>query len=62
MIRKHWKVGAVVLGMAFSVWFLLDPDPLPMALYVFVAQPLFLAVLIGYILSIWKDLRRKKVL
>ena len=62
MIRKHWKIGAVAVALVFTVWFLLDPDPLPMALYVFVSQPLFLAVLIGHLLNVWRDLRRKEIL
>ena len=62
VLRKHWKTGAVTIGLVLAVVFLVNPDPIPMALYVFIAQPLFLVVLVGYIWSVLRDLKRKEVL
>jgi hypothetical protein len=62
LLRRNWKAVANVFALVFSIWFLLDPGPWPMAAFVFVAQPLFLAVLVGYLAGVWKDLRRQRVL
>jgi phosphatidylglycerophosphate synthase len=62
LVRKHWKSVAVTVGLILTVLFLLNPNPFLMALYVFVAQPIFLAVLVGYLWSVWRDLRRKEIL
>ena len=61
-LQDHWKPLGACVGMMLSAWFLLDPGPYPMALFAFVAQPIFFAVFIGYLVSIRRDLRRRKVL
>ncbi len=62
VLKDHWKPLGSCLAMLISAWFLLDPGPYPMALFTFIAQPLFLAVFVGYLVSIRRDLKRRKVL
>ena len=60
-MKRNWKIVANVIAMSISIWFILNPTPLAMASFVFIAQPLFLAVIFGYLLSVWRDLRRRQV-
>ncbi len=60
--KTQWKVLATCLALVLSMWFLLDPGPYPMALFTFVAQPLFAVAILAYLLDVWRDLRRRKVL
>jgi len=61
-LKGYWKGIANGIGLSLSVWFLLDPRPYPMALFVFLAHPLFCVVILAYLRSVWRDLRRKQVL
>lgn len=61
-MKRNWKIAANTVALAISAWFILSPTPYAMASFVFVAQPLFLAVIVAYIVSVLRDLRRRQVL
>ena len=54
-------VGAIV-AFVITTLFVLDPVPLLMALFTFVAQPLFLIVGLLYLGRVFTELRAKDVL
>ena len=54
-------VGAII-AMVITTLFVVRPTPLLMALFVFVAQPLFLIVALMYLGRVFRELREKDVL
>lgn len=53
---------AAIIAFVLTALFAIHPGPYQMALFVFVAQPLFVIALLGYGWRVIKDLRRKGVL
>jgi hypothetical protein len=53
---------AAIIAFVLTALFAIHPGPYQMALFVFVAQPLFVIALLGYAWRVVKDLRRKGVL
>ena len=51
-------IVAFVMTAAFIVW----PSPYLMAVFIFLAQPLFLIVFILYLRRVFRELRKKDVL
>ncbi len=61
----HFRVSKRILVLSAYVlceWFLIVPDPLPMALFVFVAQPFFAFAGFIYILEVIEELKQRGVL
>lgn len=54
-------VGAII-GLVLTTLFVVHPTPTLMALFVFVAQPLFLIVGLMYLGRVFRELREKDVL
>jgi len=54
-------VGALI-ALVITTLFVVRPVPLLMALFVFVAQPLFLIVAVMYLGRVFRELREKDVL
>jgi hypothetical protein len=54
-------VGAII-GLVITTLFVVRPVPLLMALFTFVAQPLFLIVGLMYVGRVLRELREKDVL
>lgn len=64
-MKSYIKVSKTVLIlMAYLVsgWFILDPAPLPMALFVFVAQPLIAIAAVIYVVEVLRELKERGVL
>ncbi len=59
---KVSKTLLILIAYLVSGWFILDPAPLPMAFFVFVAQPLFLLAAILYLIEILLELRQHGIL
>ena len=53
---------AAIVAFILTALFAIHPGPYQMALFVFVAQPLFVIAMLGYAWRVLKDLRRKGVL
>jgi len=47
------------VAFALTLAFILVPGPYPMAIFTFIAQPLFGIVAIGYLLKVRADLRKR---
>ena len=62
MKQMKGKRTLLVTALVLSAWFILNPDPIPMALFVFVAQPLILLVVILYVSQVVKELKERKIM
>ena len=58
----RWEAYCAILGFALTQVFVLMPGPYPMALFTFIAQPLFVIAAIGYLTKVIADLRRHRSL
>jgi hypothetical protein len=55
----RWEAVCAIVAFALTLTFILVPGPYPMAIFTFIAQPLFGIVAIGYLLKVRTDLRRR---
>ena len=58
----RWEALCAIVAFALTLIFILVPGPYPMAIFTFIAQPLFGIVAIGYLLKVRADLRRHRSL
>jgi len=58
----RWEAFCAILGFGLTQVFILVPGPYPMALFTFIAQPLFAIATIGYLSKVIADLRRHRSL
>lgn len=58
----RWEAFCAILAFVLTQAFILMPGPYPMALFTFVAQPLFAIAAIGYLRKVFADLRRHRSL
>src|SRR5436190_6988186 len=55
----RWEAMCAIVAFALTLAFILVPGPYAMAIFTFVAQPLFAIVAIGYLLKVRADLRKR---
>jgi len=55
----RWEALCAIVAFALTETFILVPGPYAMALFTFIAQPLFAIVAIGYLLKVSADLRKR---
>ena len=55
----RWEAICAVVAFALTLTFILVPGPYPMAIFTFIAQPLFGIVAIGYLVKVRADLRKR---
>lgn len=55
----RWEASCAIVAFALTLTFILVPGPYAMALFIFVAQPLFAIAAIGYLFKVRADLRRR---
>ncbi|MFY9271336.1 MAG: hypothetical protein WAO55_16460 [Candidatus Manganitrophaceae bacterium] len=61
-MRRNGKILLILLAYLLSAWFILDPGPLPMALFVFIAQPFIALAAVLYIVEVLRELKQRGVL
>lgn len=61
-MRRDGKILLILISYLLSAWFILDPGPLPMALFVFIAQPFIFLGSILYIAEVLRELKQRGVL
>ena len=54
----QWESWCAILAFALTAFFILSPGPYPMAIFTFIAQPLFAIAGLGYIVKVIQDVRR----
>ena len=55
----RWEAVCAIVAFALTLIFILVPGPYPMAIFTFIAQPLFGIAAIGYLLKVRADLRKR---
>ena len=55
----RWEALCAIVAFALTEAFILVTHPYPMALFTFIAQPLFAIVAIGILLKVSADLRKR---
>jgi hypothetical protein len=55
----QWEALCAIVAFALTVTFILVPGPYAMALFTFIAQPLFAIAAVGYLLKVRADLRKR---
>jgi len=58
----RWEAYCAILAFALTLVFVLVPGPYPMALFTFIAQPLFAIAAVGYLGKVIADLQRHRTL
>jgi hypothetical protein len=55
----RWEASCAIVAFALTLAFILVPGPYAMALFIFLAQPLFAIAAIGYLLKVRADLQKR---
>jgi hypothetical protein len=55
----RWEAACAIVAFVLTLIFILVPGPYPMAIFTFIAQPLFGIVAIGYLLKVRADLQKR---
>jgi hypothetical protein len=55
----QWEALCAIVAFALTETYILVPGPYAMALFTFIAQPLFVIVALGYLLAVRTDLRQR---
>lgn len=55
----RWEAVCAIVAFALTLTFILVPGPYPMAIFTFIAQPLFGIVAIGYLFKVRADMRKR---
>lgn len=55
----RWEAMCAIVAFALTLVFILVPGPYAMAVFTFIAQPLFVIVAIGYLVKVRADLRNR---
>ena len=56
----RWEALCAIVAFVLTEAFILVPGPYAMALFTFIAQPLFAIVAIGYVLKVRADVRNQR--
>ena len=57
----RWEALCAIVAFALTEAFILVPGPYAMALFTFIAQPLFAIVAVGYLRKVQTDLRKRSL-
>ena len=59
MKSLRWEAFCAIVAFVLTEAFILVPGPYAMALFTFIAQPLFAIVAIDYVLKVRADVRKR---
>jgi uncharacterized membrane protein YtjA (UPF0391 family) len=62
MNELRWEAWAALIAFVISLVYIWVPGPYPMGAFTFIAQPLFLVALLGYVVKVIRELRQRQVL
>jgi len=57
----HWECGCAFIAFVMTLAFVLFPGPYEMAVFTFLAQPLFAIAAVSYLWKVFVDLRSHKL-
>ncbi len=58
----RWECWCATIAFLMTLAFVLFPGPYKMAVFTFLAQPLFAFAAISYLVKVLRDLRERKVM
>ena len=58
----RWECWCAFIAFVMTLAFVLVPGPYEMAIFTFLAQPLFAMAAVSYVSKVIADMRRRKVL
>ncbi len=58
----RWQCWCAIVAFIMTLAFVLFPGPYEMAIFTFVAQPLFAVAAVSYVAEVLRDLRRREIL
>lgn len=58
----RWQCWCAIMAFVMTLAFVLFPGPREMAVFTFIAQPLFGVAAVSYLIEVIRDLRRGHVL
>ena len=58
----QWESWGAIIAFLISAAFIIHPGPYLMGAFTFIAQPLFVIVMVSYGIKVLRELRRRKVL
>lgn len=58
----RWQSWCAIVAFLMTLAFVLFPGPYEMAVFTFIAQPLFAVAAVSYLLEVVRDLRRREIL
>ena len=58
----RWECWCAVVAFVMTLAFVLVPGPYEMAVFTFLAQPLFAFAAISYLVKVLRDLRERKAM
>jgi hypothetical protein len=58
----RWECWCAVIAFVMTLAFVLVPGPYEMAIFTFLAQPLFAFAAISYLVKVLRDLRERKAM
>jgi hypothetical protein len=58
----RWQSWCAIVAFLMTLAFVLFPGPYEMAIFTFIAQPLFAVAAVSYLLEVVRDLRRREIL
>lgn len=58
----RWQSWCAIVAFLMTLVFVLFPGPYPMAVFTFIAQPLFGVAAVSYLIEVIRDLHRKEIL
>ena len=61
-MKRYGKTVLILIAYLISAWFILDPGPFQMALFVFLAQPLTALAVLFYAAEVVGELKQRGIL
>lgn len=58
----RWECWCAMLAFLITLVYVWVPGPYPMAIFTFVAQPLFIVAAVGYLMEVLQEARRGRIL
>jgi hypothetical protein len=62
MTELRFEAWAMIIAFVIALGYTLSPGPYWMGAFTFIAQPLFVLAMLGYVLKVINDLSKRKII
>jgi hypothetical protein len=62
MSELRWESWSAIVAFVISLGYTLNPGPYWMGAFTFIAQPLFLMAMCGYVTKVFRELKQRRIL